>query len=349
MNQFFKIPNYFHNPLFRYIITYAVVFSAIFWANSIFMHYRVVGNIIFTIMPIVGTVIMYLWIILLADEFLDLLGRYKLIASIIKKLKIGGFIIIVFYGMIAFALWMNRISYEPTIRKSTKIVSISDVDIGTGNYERITVKSWDNDNGNQNILMTYDEQFELYAGMDIEILMRKGILSLYRVLEVGRDMENYYINMLKAAPDSKVAIEKLVSIYSKRNEFEKALKWFDELYVKFPDIYTTGHDLGGSLIESGRYTQAVGVLKKVLETTKDYELLYMTGYALAWAGKKYEAEKYLIEATELDSTDFRAFYSLGYVYRDTGRNAKAKEAWTKVLELLPDFPEVKNNLKSIEK
>jgi tetratricopeptide (TPR) repeat protein len=162
-------------------------------------------------------------------------------------------------------------------------------------------------------------------------------------------MEKYYFKMLQAAPDSKVAIGGLINLYSKRNEFDLALEWYDKLVTKFPAEYDIGFDLAGKLVDAKRYRQAVIVLRKVVEVKKDYDVLYMLGYALAWAGEKDEAEKFLILATELDPTDFRAFYSLGYVYRDTGRYLKAKEAWAKVLQLLPNFPEVENNIKSLEK
>ncbi len=81
---------------------------------------------------------------------------------------------------------------------------------------------------------------------------------------------------------------------------------------------------------------------------RDYETLYLYGYALAWANKKFDAEKYLSEATLLDPTDYRAFYSLGYVYRDTGRPAEAKKAWQTVLKLMPHFPEIENRLRSLK-
>jgi tetratricopeptide (TPR) repeat protein len=162
-------------------------------------------------------------------------------------------------------------------------------------------------------------------------------------------MEKYYFKMLKAAPGSKVAIEGLINLYSKRNEFDLALEWYDKLLTKFPVESDIGFDLGSQLIDAKRYRQAVIVLRKVLEVRRDYDVLYMLGVALAWAGEKDEAEKYLIEAAELDPTDYRAFYSLGYVYRDTGRYEKAKEAWVRVLKLFPNFPEVENNIRSIEK
>jgi len=349
MSDFFKTPNYFKNPFFRYWMTYAGVFSLICWANYIFTHYRVIGNMIFSIMPVVGTIIMYLWVILLADEFMDLLGNHGSIALIVKKVKIFSFIIIAFYGMTAFALWLNRISYEPTITRKTQIISITDVDMGAINYRRLAVSSWDNKMGTQNILLTYRDNIGLYVGEDIEILARKGILSLDRVLEVNRDMEKFFLKMVKAAPNSKVGIEGLVEIYSSRGEFEKALEWYARLNEESPVECGKGLDLGYRLIEARRYKQAVSVAKKVLAIRRDYEALYMLGYALAWAGEKREAEKYLIEAAELDPTDFQAFYYLGYIYRDMGQYDKAKEAWRKVLKLMPNFPEVENNIKALEK
>jgi tetratricopeptide (TPR) repeat protein len=263
--------------------------------------------------------------------------------------KIISLIIICLYAVIASALWLNGISLEPVITRNTKIISMANVNTGTFNYRRVSVSSWDNGTGTKDILLTDRDEAGLYAGGDAEIFIRKGILSFYRVLEIRRDMENYYFKMLKVAPDSKVAIGGLINIYSKRNDFDLALEWYDKLLIKFPVEYDIGFELGGKLIDAKRYRQAVNVLRKVSEAKKDYEVLYMLGYALAWAGEKDEAEQVLIQATELDPTDYRAFYSLGYVYRDTGRYEKAKENWAKVLKLLPNFPEVENNIKSIEK
>jgi tetratricopeptide (TPR) repeat protein len=313
------------------------------------MHNRIIGNVVFTIMPVVGAMTMYLWILFLADEFLHFLAHSRFVTFIIKKVKILSFITVCAYAVIASALWLNGISLEPVLTKTTKIISISKVNTGTFHYSSVTVSPWDDDTGGKYIFLTDKDEAGIYTGENAEIFIRKGILSLDRVLEIRRDMESYYFKMLKAAPDSKVAIGGLIRIYTKRNEFDLALEWYDKLLVKFPVEYDIGFDLGGKLIDAKRYRQAVSVLRKVLEAKKDYEVLYMLGYALAWAGEKDEAEKYLIEATELDPTDYRAFYSLGYVYRDTGRSEKAKENWGKVLKLLPNFPEVENNIKSLEK
>jgi tetratricopeptide (TPR) repeat protein len=336
------------NLFLKYVLPYPFVFTVISWANSIFAHYRIIGNVLFTIMPVVGAMTMYLWIIFLADQFLHFLESHGPVTFIIKKLKILSLIIIGLYAMIAAALWLNGISVEPLITKTTKIISISNVNTGTFNYRRLTIVPWDENMGTRDILLTDKDEAGLYTGEDIEIFVRKGILSLDRVLEIRQDLEKYYLKMLKAAPDSKVAMGGLINLYSKRNEFDLALDWYDKLLIKFPVEYEIGFDLGGRLVDAKRYKQAVTVLKKVVEVKRDYEVVYMLGYALAWAGEKKEAEKYLMQAMDLDPTDFRAYYTLGYVYRDTGEYGKAKEAWAKVLQLLPNFPEVENNIKSME-
>jgi len=92
----------------------------------------------------------------------------------------------------------------------------------------------------------------------------------------------------------------------------------------------------------------VAVLQKMLEVRRDYDVLYRLGYALAWAGQKREAVPILREAAALDPDEPWALYSLGYVLRDTGQYAEARTAWSKVLQMLPRFPEVERNLRAIE-
>lgn len=116
----------------------------------------------------------------------------------------------------------------------------------------------------------------------------------------------------------------------------------------YPNEPEAGFGLAAALVDAHRYRQAVDVFRRVLAVQRDYETLYVLGYALAWAGDKHEAATYLREAADLEPEDFRALYSLGYVLTDTGRYAEAKVAWSKVLQLMPNFPEVENNLRAIE-
>jgi tetratricopeptide (TPR) repeat protein len=348
MSKAVKTPQKPHGPILSYIRTSGVLFSLFLWSNHIFLNYRVAGNIIFAFMPIMGSITMYLWVILVADEFL-LLESSERISRIIKNLKLLCFTISILYGAMALALWVNGMSHSPSVSKRTKIVSTWGIDMGPLSYSHLTIASWDGDLNPRKILSSDKDDPGLYAGGDIEILLKEGTLSLNRIIAIKQDMEKLYMKMLKAGPDSKVAIAGLVEIYSKRKDFGKALEWFDQLYDKYPAEADVGQDLASRLVDSRKYEQAAEVLKKLVETKRDYEVLYLLGQTLARAGKKDEAEKYLEEAKQLDPTDFRAFYLLGNVYRDAGRKEEAKEAWTQVLELYPNFAQAEKNIASLEK
>jgi tetratricopeptide (TPR) repeat protein len=336
------------SPILSYVRTSGVLFSLFLWANHIFLNYRIAGNILLAFLPIMGSITMYLWVILVADEFL-LLESSERISRIIRNLKHLCFAVAIFNGALALALWVNGMNHSPTVSKRTKIVSLSDVDIGLQSYRHLTIAGWEGDLNPRTILSSDKDDPGLHAGGDIEILLNEGTLSLPRIIAVKQDMEKFYLKMLTADPDSKIALAGLVEIYSKKKDFGKALERFDQLYDKYPTEADIGQNLAGRLVDSRNYEQATEVLKKLVQTKKDYELLILLGQALVRAGKKDEAEKYLEEAKQLDPTDFRAFHLLGYVYRDTGRKEEAREAWTQVVELCPNFAQAEKNIENLSK
>lgn len=336
------------SPILTYLRTSGVLFSVFLWANHIFVNYRVVGNIQLAFLPILSSITMYLWVILVADEFLLLEGSER-ISRITRKMKHLCFGIAILCGALALALWVNGMSHSPTVSKRARILSLSDIDIGLQSYRHLTVTGWDANLNPRTILSSDKDDPGLHAGGDIEILLNQGALSLHRVVAIKQDTEKFHLKMLAVDPDSKVALAGLVEIYSRRKDFGKALEWFDQLYDKYPTEADIGQDLAARLVDNRNYEQAAGVLKKLVETKKDYELQILLGQALVRAGKKDEAEKYLEEAKQLDPTDFRALYLLGYVYRDTGRQEEAKEAWTRVLDLYPNLAQAEKNIQSLQK
>ena len=253
------------------------------------------------------------------------------------------------YGAVGVALWVNAMGPSPAVSKKSKVISSSVINLGLFSYSHLTVAGWDGDSRPRIILSGDKDGSVLPVGADIEIVSGPGALSLNRVLEIKPDREKFNLNMLKAAPDSQIALAALVEINSRRKDFGKAVEWFDRLQSTYPREAGIGQDLAARLIDSRQYDQAVHVLKKLVAAEKDYEGLYVLGCTLIRAGQKEEAEKVLREAAELDPADFRAFHSLGYLHRDAGRKEKAREAWSRVLELFPNFVEAQKNIEAIDK
>ncbi len=337
------------SPLRRIVAMYGGIIAVVSWSNYAFIKYRITGNAILSVLPDTGVFMLYLWIILFIDEFLYVLQSRNSLAVVIKKIKKVSFVIIAVYALMALALRINGISFLPTTTKLTKLIAISKPYRGSGNFGKMTVQDWNDANGRRNILLASRDEASLFNGENVEVELRRGILGFERIIEVRKDMVKFYTKMLQVDPDSKNAIKGLTVAYSRRNQLEEALNWYGVYTERFTNDDNIGFNWGIRLIEDRQYSQAVTVLSKAIEKNRTYKNLYLLGYALAWAGEKYEAEKYLREASKIDPTDYSAFYSLGYVYYDTGRYRQAKEAWTTALLLMPNFPEVESNLKMVEK
>jgi Flp pilus assembly protein TadD len=248
---------------------------------------------------------------------------------------------------VALALWVNSASSAPLADIPARIVSIRTIDLGPVVYRAVALEALDNTPGQQLILGNTQDQRTLYAGQDVRVIGRRGILGLTRVLQVHQDMEKYYLRMVEAAPHARVALERLVGIYGEDGKFTQAIAWDATLRARYPDEYERTLWLGQRLSDAKRFAEAITVFRHAAAVSRGYEVLYSFGYALAWGGKRDEAAEILHEATVADPTDWRAFYSLGYVYSGLGRYAEARVAWTKVLELLPHFPEVEQNLRQL--
>ncbi len=337
------------SPIRRIIVMYGVIIAVVAWSNYAFIQYRITGNAIFSLLPDTGVFMMYLWIVLFFDEFLDVLQSRNSLAAVVKKIQKLSIIFVVMYALMALALRINGISFVPATIKSAKFIAISRSHRGSGNFGKMIIQDWDDTSLRRTILLASRDEANLYPGENVEVVLRRGILGLQRIVEVRKDMVKFYTKMLQVDPESKAAIKGLTVAYSRRNELEEALKWYGIYNDKYGTDDNIGFNWGSRLVEDRQYKVAATVLTKVIEKNRTYKNLYMLGYALAWAGEKYEAEKYLREATELDPTDFSAYYSLGYVYYDTGRYPQAKEAWSTVLKLMPHFPEVESKLRMVEK
>jgi Flp pilus assembly protein TadD len=251
------------------------------------------------------------------------------------------------YGVLALGLWVNSTSSAPLENIPAQIVALRTVDLGPVAYRTVMVETATPQPERKVLLGNARDEPNLYAGQEIQLIVRNGVLGLARVLRIHRDMEKYYLRMLQVAPDARVALEALVGLYAGDGKFAQAIAWDAALRSRYPDEYETTLHLGQRLTDAKRFAEAITVLRHAAAISREYEVLYALGYALAWGREREEAAQILREATALDPTDWRAFYSLGYVNAALGRVPEARAAWTTVLTLLPNFPEVEQNLRGL--
>jgi len=336
------------DPAQRTAARYAIVLVVICWANYSFVRFRIPLYAYSAFLPDAGVLLLYLWLILWLDELLALFQSGGLLAMLIGKVKRASLALVAVYASAALLLAVNGISTRSVTIRPAKIVATANPYRGSWNHGTVLVAEGDGAGDRREILLASRQEKALYAGEDVEVVLGRGALFLNRVLEVRRNLEKYYRHMLGAAPDSLIALKGLVYVYAGRGNFDEAQRWYIRLAEKGGDG-EIGTQLAQRMIDARQYGRAATLLKDLIKEDRGYDNLYTLGYALAWAGEKQEAAIYLQEATELDPADYRAFYSLGYVYRDTRQFAKAKQVWTTVLKLIPHFPEVEANLREIER
>ena len=74
----------------------------------------------------------------------------------------------------------------------------------------------------------------------------------------------------------------------------------------------------------------------------------MFGATLSYAGKKLRAAEVLERSIPLNPDYWEAYYHLGYVYADLGRQEDAVAMFKKVLERNPNFPEVETEIAKLK-
>lgn len=98
-------------------------------------------------------------------------------------------------------------------------------------------------------------------------------------------------------------------------------------------------------LKSEEYDQAISLLKQVISEETRLAAPYVNlGMAYNRKGDVKEAEKYLLEAVNVDLAHPVANNELGMLYRKQGRFDDAKKAYTNALTRYPDYLPVIRNL-----
>ena len=159
-------------------------------------------------------------------------------------------------------------------------------------------------------------------------------------LETGAPLEYYVADFLRRKelpPDSLRSVPSAIDVLSRLKKY----KLFDSLLKKVLEIDSGNEyaldNLGHLKITQKREEEAAEYFSRLRNVNPRHVA------ALCWSGilesrkqNYHEAERLLLQATGIDSTDFNSLYNLGVVYMNTGDNIKAVTWLKKALERSPD-------------
>ncbi len=121
-------------------------------------------------------------------------------------------------------------------------------------------------------------------------------------------------------------------------DYKQNIKHLEQILAKEPNNRNAWAQLGHNYFDSNQPMKAIDAYDKALaidgndpDVLTDQGIMYRR---VGWYGKAVEN---LEKAKALNPRHIQSLYNLGFVYRDDlGDKIKAKEAWTKYLEIAPD-------------
>lgn len=170
----------------------------------------------------------------------------------------------------------------------------------------------------------------------------------------GKDMEqaiSAFEKVLKVSPDHKRTLFDLGALYERTGQFKKAEKTFQHLIKLDPENAMALNYLGYLWADKNiNLEKAEKMILKALEIEpENAAYLDSYGWVLFRKGKLLEAEKYILKSIEkMEKPDPVLFDHLGDIYKALNQNEKARENWSKALEIEPENEVIRDKLNDTE-
>lgn len=163
-------------------------------------------------------------------------------------------------------------------------------------------------------------------------MKKETILLIVIALVVGSLAGVIFTNAKKNTATTSQSVASAPSI-----DYQQNIKQLEQILVKEPNNRNAWVQLGHNYFDSNQPMKAIEAYDKALtldgndpDVLTDQGIMYRR---VGWFGKAVEN---LEKANELNPRHIQSLYNLGIVYRDDlGDKNKAKEAWTKYLEIAP--------------
>jgi tetratricopeptide (TPR) repeat protein len=182
-------------------------------------------------------------------------------------------------------------------------------------------------------LMAKLRKFSAYCIRQAELHMKKEtVLLVVIILLVALLGGIIFTNANKKVPVDNQAVGNVPSI-----DYQQHIKHLKELLAREPNNRSALVQLGHSYFDSNQPMQAIEAYDKALELDgNDPDVLTDQGIMyrrVGWFGKAIDNFQ---QARKLNPQHLQSLYNMGIVFRDDLQDKeKAKEAWSKYLEIAP--------------
>lgn len=162
-------------------------------------------------------------------------------------------------------------------------------------------------------------------------------------IQSGREREGLtrLAKLIEDDPDARGAARLMADTLANLGRFEESLPYFEQAYAQDPELLATAADWATVLAKLGRTEEALDRLGSLIDG-RPQEVYSRLKYAtiLATTERGQEARPMLEELARApglrDELRAEAWYHLGSLDQQSGREAEARSAWQRALELDPE-------------
>ncbi|MFP5222238.1 MAG: tetratricopeptide repeat protein [Acidobacteriota bacterium] len=141
-------------------------------------------------------------------------------------------------------------------------------------------------------------------------------------------------------PDEKVLHFYMANSYLLQRRFEEASDVLRGYLANHPKDQTASQELGAVLVEAGRFQEALDLLGSVAKNRRTPAMAYYEAKAYAGLGKRKQALDKLRQSLHEDPNLLAAWSELAYLHEQANEYRQAEEAYTRILDLGEDGPEI---------
>jgi tetratricopeptide (TPR) repeat protein len=322
---------------------HALAVAVALWAMSILFRFRVLGWPFLAYLPWVGSALVLLHLLLLANRFIAPASGEGTIQEVIRRLTFGARLVI-----IAFVYWAVFVAFNAgfdrtsRLRLHAQVVEVGGRTLSVGVpviYSWASVRTSPSDGERLlTLILGPDEQRKFWGGESVVLVVGGGRFALPWVLSVERDQEVYLRQVIELAPDARQPRKDLVRFLFDDGRWGEAAAESQRYVDAHPDDGEFAYYAGENLNLRG--LDGVPFLARAVALRPSRYHCYRLAWALTRQGDSARAIEALTAASSRYPDAWEFPFLLGYHYARTRRWAEAIASLERSDKLKPGVPDV---------
>ena len=325
-------------------LQYGIAAAACGWAIWMQYQYRLQGSWLFLALPMIGSVLLALKVLMIVNQFATSLPQWDPIRCLLKRMEFSAGLLIRLFVYSSLLWYANGIlDNNPPVYRSAEIDSEGWKNTAglPAPYSWVTLRYRDNPEDTTMVLITWEEQRKLWGAQPVSVTLKNGLLGIPSVTTIEQDWGWFGNEILKLAPTATMIAQRKIDFDLTHDRWGEGIDAARQYLELNQNDWETAILAGDLLFQASHYHDSLPFLEHAMKQRPTYENMQRYGLSLNWAGQSPRAAEVFKASIPLDPNNWEAYYHLGYVYGDMGQYEEAIEYFEETLKRQPSSLEAK--------